>query len=204
MAFGGPSSGGLGDRAPCIFVGRAIQVVPGTGNLHFYTVLGTKSNLRTGYDKVGPKTIVDESRPAIAYSGLDNLEMYETYKIPGGAKIISSIFTAEGVNYGSDIKYDLAGIYSGVGGISPTSGPSQIMLWGYPVDSSSPSKVPVNNKLPLGPGSADECVRRSCVGTIEAEKWELCVQNPENSRSILLTVESAASGLITSMRDIVC
>lgn len=197
-------SGDIGFRDPCLFLGRVIQVVPGTGDLHLYTVMGSKSTIIGNLYRPNPKTLIDEAHPVIAHTGLDNLVMYEKYKIPSGAKIMSSRFISAGTTYGTGIKYDMAGIYSGVSGVSPTSGPSQIMLWGYPIDSSVASNVPNNNRLPLGDSSVDGCVRNSCVTTVDAEKWELCVQNPENSRSILLIVESAASGLITSMKDIAC
>lgn len=198
------TAGDVGFRAPCLFLGRAIQVVPGSGDLHLYTVMGSKSTIIGNLYRSNPKTVIDESHPVIAHTGLDNLVLYEKYKIPSGAKIMSSKFISAGTTYGTGIKYDLAGIYNGVSGISPTSGPSQIMLWGYPIDSTVASNVPNNNRLPLGDSSVDGCVRNSCVTTVDAEKWELCVQNPENSRSILMTVESAASGLITSMKDIAC
>lgn len=196
-----------GGRTDCVFLGRAVQVVPGSGDIYVYTILGTKVPYAQ-YTTPQPKTIVDQHHPRLAQLANSMMAMNDTYKLPGGAKIKSASIS----NGGTDKIMNLAAFYEAIGGIAPSSGAPVLQLWVYPADSS----VPLNNQM--APSLADagkcpqngctgnpaRCIEDSCLGTVVVDAWKLCVVDGQGQKPFLLTVLSSPSGISTKLIDNGC
>jgi hypothetical protein len=184
----------IGDRAPCVFLGRAFQVVPKSGTIYIYTVLGSKDIVWQFLTSNG-LSLVQESNPRIAQLSGGVLAMMDTFKMAGGAKILSSSVTTSS----GDQPYYLVGLFSSVGGVAPSSGVPELQMIGYPlldVNSTAPG-----NTVPNNPGSL---VRNMPAGTTVISKWTMCLQNSDNNHTFQLIVESSSSGVTTHTADVSC
>jgi len=108
-----------GSGTTCLFLGLAIQALPGQGALQIYTVLGNK-DIWSGSDTGNPSTTIDNARPEPAMLG-GSYVLNETYTLGASATVVSAR------------NYNLLGMYNGLPGdnVASDQGTNALVLVGY-------------------------------------------------------------------------
>ena len=93
----------------------------------------------------------------------------------------------------------MAGIYTD---LSPNGGGTvantQLDLWGYNLL----DPPPPGQEITIIPG----CIQGNgyCNNSQAIDKWNLCVENSDGSRTFVLVITSHSNGLTTEVKDLVC
>lgn len=184
----------LGTNDACIFLGKAIRVQTGSGNLYFYSVLGRRTYLNNNVTT--PVTSLDQANPTTALE--NNLDINEVYDHDA-----PSIRLKSATAYSSDAdpgqSRTLAGFYTN---LSETSGGVS--------DDSSVSILPIGYNFPSGltdpniiNSNVRSCIQGGC-SPARLAKWNLCFEDLDSKRTALLSIINNASGSTTSLKVYGC
>lgn len=181
-------SSGSGTNTSCITLGNAVRTTTDSDTLYVYTVLGTRNAYSGGTDTGVPASSVKGANPEpIMGAPGQTVDLTESYKLIGGAQVVSSKVNGQGTTS------DIIGLY-----LSPQSGSaagqgSTFTALGYPFDSKSTGSSATLIK---------ECIEQStlaCDTTATLGQWNLCIQNGGGGQKALLTVNSRSSGIATKI-----
>lgn len=188
------STQGQSTSQDCLYIGRAIQAVPGSDTLYIYSVLG----LRDKYDSSGNDTgeavtSLADAQPDVAYQG-SNYKLMDTYSLLNGVTVQSSKYYTTSVTSQSA---ELLQLYTT---FQRTSANSQAMTaYTIPGLSTIPNPtgttVDVNMKKCLELQSP--CDSPTRVGDLG---WKLCVKDSgPGGQQGELTVLSTTTGITTKL-----
>lgn len=191
------SGGSVGSNQDCIFLGSALQVVTGKGDIHIYTVLGNRSV--TSGTQSQPAVTLSQALPEPAVSNGANLTA--TYPTPWATVLSSKVTNAAGTVSDST----LVGFYNSLQAgyfNSGSSGGQAIIAKGYNFssnDSASVNSAPVVSCLEeLSASGVD------CTNTPQITTWAICFQSTGSSRRALLTVSSTPAGITSDINFTSC
>jgi len=182
------SSPGTNDK--CVFLGRAIQVIPDTDSLYIYTVVGDRDQwsggtdthmLATSYAQANPEPAINSSSPPTWY-------MVDAYNLQNGATVVSSKVQ------GSGTAYNLIGIYSSLQTpATNTTGSTSLLAKAYNLNGDDTTKST----------TIKSCIEEAAppCGGIQSPltQWLLCVQSGGSNQKALLTMNSQDSGVTTKL-----
>ena len=181
---------GAGTNQGCIFLGRAIQVVPGQGKVFIYAVLGRQ------YTAAGePVVSLASAMPEPAFdSGADLTDEYDA----AWGKVLSSKIT----DYSSSSVTDstLVGFYNSLRDgyqNSAATGGQSITAKGYNFNSTSLDSARSS--------SVRSCIEEqsangvNCTSTPTISKWAVCFTSNGSNQTALLTASSTPAGVTTDI-----
>jgi len=169
----------------CIYLGKAIQPIPGTGDIYVYDVLGFR-NVHSGISDtgVGVTTVAQAMpEPAGSMSGAGTFTFMnvEKYAVGAGSKIVSA--KTNGVTSGMLKMYgDIAG------GTSATA--RRVVAY------SSNYSYTMGDENSSG---ARNCIEETTTCTtaykLETYGWDLCIQGSDSTRMSLMSVKPTGGGI---------
>ena len=185
-------NGGVGTNQACIFLGRALQVVPGQSQIFTYTVLGR------AMDAGQPVVSFEDALPEPAISPFDLTDVYDT---PWGTvKSGTSLITPIG---GSPSNGDLVGFYNSLQdgyNNSGSKGGQSIIAKGYPFTDSS--------STPSSPRSAAlvACLEEQpgCANAPQISNWSVCFASTGSAQTAQLSVNTTPAGITADVNFINC
>lgn len=192
-------SSGAGSNQACIFLGNAVQVVPGQSKIYFYAVLGNTYKALSGSAQGEPVTSFSQAMPEPAFaSGAD---LTQEYDIPWATVKSSTVTT----NLGATTDSHLVGFYNslqdGYFG-SGVAGAQAIIAKGYNFTSNSLSSVRSD--------AVKSCIEEqsasgvNCTSTPQITKWQVCFQSVGSNQTALLTTQSTPAGITTNVEYLDC
>ncbi len=178
------------DSPECIFLGKAIQFVDGSGTVYAYPVFGRRLDAAGGLSS----NLKDASpMPAIGSGAgvpTGTAQLTEEYQLNGNAKVKSASSSTTG-----SLTSHMAGYYLSLANDTSGSqdGASQLKAYQYPLSAAAPKSVTVADCInmkaagvcPLGVGLNEP--------TAMAD-WKICFNNDANSDTALLTVSGGKNG----------
>ena len=183
-----------GTNQGCVFLGRAIQVLPGQPNVYIYSVLGSQ------YDSNGDTvTSYAGALPEPAFNtGADISEEYDTT----WGKVLSSKVT---YTSGSTVNSTLVSFYNslqdGYQKSGAAGGPS-ITARGYNYNDNSLSSIKSTAlKSCLEEQSANGV---DCTNTPTINNWSACFASTGSSQTAILSVTSTPAGITTDANFTSC
>ncbi len=191
-----PSGGanGAGSNQGCIFLGRAIQVIPGQTSIYAYSVLG---NQYTASGEPATSYAGTLPEPALA-SGVDLTEQYDT---PWGKVTSSKITYSAGGTADSSLVSFYNSLQDGYQN-SGVAGAQSITARGYNFTSSSLTSVRSDAlKSCLEEQNANGL---NCLNTPTISQWDICFSSTGSSQTALLSVFSNPSGITTNVNFTSC
>lgn len=185
---------GQGTNQDCIFLGRAIQVVPTQQRIYIYSVLGNKST-----PNGEPVTSFANAMPEPALSS--GTDLTEEYYAPWGKVTSSKITGASGIATDST----LVGFYNSLQDgyqNSGVAGAQSVFAKGYNYQSSDP----------LSPRSAGikSCIEEqnangvTCANTPTISSWAVCFASTRSAQTAILTLTSHPAGITTDVNFTSC
>jgi len=186
------SSGNLGSRQDCIFLGRAMQVGLNSSEIDFYTVVGNRST-GTG-DAVGDITQAYPTATVILGSPIQFL-LTDTYNLEYGSTVKAvKAYSASGAPLPGD--WYMAGLYVSLNATDSASGNTQLDLYGYDLPNNTPPRTT----------AVSDCIRTNnpCTSVQPISKWNVCIQNADKNKQFGLNIRSTTEGLTTELTDGTC
>lgn len=186
--------GGQGTNQGCIFLGRAVQVIPGQSKLFIYTVLG---------DQFTPQgetvTSFNQALPEPEFSsGTDLTDEYDT----PWATVSSSKVT---LTSGGIVNSDLVGFYNSLQDYnlnSQAGGGASILAKGYNfVD---------NDLASVRSAAVKSCIEEqnangvTCANTPTISLWSACFASTGSSQTALLNIASTPAGITADVNFTSC
>jgi type II secretory pathway pseudopilin PulG len=188
---------GSGSNDKCLFLGLAIQAVPGQSTLHAYTVLGTKDIYAAGGTDTGqPALNISSTNPEPALlndgSGTDKIVLAEDYALGAGSTVKSS--TASGS------ERDLVGLYNGLqnDSASASSGAAALILTAYDCTNGNSCNVTHSRN-----SQVQTCIEKSC-GSVSVNQWSICLQDGGSNNTAQLKIFGAPGGIRTLLNFVAC
>lgn len=191
-----PPSGanGAGTNQGCLFLGRAIQVIPGQSSIYAYSVLGNQ------YTATGePATSYAGTLPEPALAA--NTDLTEQYDIPWGKVTSSKITYTSGGTADSDLVSFYNSLQDGFQN-SGVSGGLSATARGYNfTDNSLASVRSARLKSCLEEQNANGT---DCTNTPTISQWDICFSSNGSSQTALLTILSNPSGITANVNFTSC
>ena len=192
-------SGGAGTNVDCIFLGRAIELIPRQSTIYIYTVLGTRDaytvsgatatdtgQLATAFEQTNP-----EPANLVSFDAGGNkntgLILVDKYTLPGDA-VVSPLRGNASAPYskvdGGNRGYGLIGLYKGLPSdstiVSKGTGSLLTKAYRFRPNASNPQ---------FGIQGCIEKLSSFCGRPVDFKKWTLCIQS-SGSNSGQITVNS--------------
>lgn len=187
------TTGTIGTNQECIFLGRAIQVIPDHNSIYIYPILGTRNQYSGSTDLGVTATSFDQTNAGPAVDNGGNFLLADEYKLLGGATVISSTAAGQSGQVG------LLGFYNSLQNDGVTSGSSSASLIAkaYPFDSQ------VEN---VKSGQLRACIEEAppCDNLTDVTAWSLCLHGNNERQSAILKVTSLPSGINTQLTFAEC
>lgn len=173
----------------CLFLGRAIQIIPGSDTIYVYPVLGTRTvwNGTTDTGQFPSTPIQSNPEPALDPSG--NYVLDQSYVLLNGSKVVSAKVS------GSSAEQDLLMFYSNL----------------QDANTSGAEATAYTRDYSFVPADVDSARLRSCIqggtcGTNSATKlgsttWQLCISSSDGSRSSQLNIQNSPTGFTTKTQE---
>lgn len=183
------SSGDQTTNQDCIYLGRAIQIIPGSDTLYSYPVLGLRTIHNGSVDSGYFPTTPLEANPEPALDGSSNFLLVEPYQLLNGLSVVSARAT------GGPEQQNLLTFYSDLRS-SNTSG-NQITAsaltstFGLTDVKSARLRSCIEKGSCGGSGSADY--------SLTNRSWKLCVQKSDGSKKAELSIQGSVGGITTKL-----
>lgn len=173
----------------CLFLGRAIQIIPGTDTIYVYPVLGTRT-IWNGTSDTGqfPATPAQANpEPALDTNG--NYVLGQFYTLLNGSKIVSAKVS------GSTTEQDLLMFYSNLQDANTSGAEATAYTRDY-------SFVPAD----VNSARLRSCIEGGTCGANPATKlgsasWQLCITSSDGSRSSQLNIQNSPTGFTTKTQE---
>lgn len=183
----------------CIYLGKAIQIVPNSSNMYIYPVLGLKdiNGDPTNGQPANPSQA--NSNPAVDSNG--NPILYTTYSLLNGAQFKASGASSHAAHLvGSNTEADFLAIYSNLQSGNITGSDTSASVSAYTAS---------NVGTPADFSNLTKCVQQAspCTGVTNltaTNAWSICVQDPRGSRTAGLIIKSSSTGITTSVNMDTC
>ncbi|MEX1995199.1 MAG: type II secretion system protein [Candidatus Saccharimonadales bacterium] len=183
----------IGTNQECIFLGRAIQVIPDYNLIYIYPILGTRNQYSGSTDLGVAATSFDQTNAGPAVDNSGNFLLADEYKLLGSATVTSSTVVGQSVQAG------LLGFYNSLQNDGVTSGSSSVSLVAkaYPFDSKLEN---------IKSGELRACIEEAppCDNLTDITSWSLCMHGNDERQSAVLKVNSLPSGVSTELSFTEC
>lgn len=168
----------------CIYLGRAIQIIPGIDTIYSYPVFGLRTVHNGSVDSGEYPAAVASANPEPALDSSGSFLLVDLYPLLNGLTVVSA--TA-----GSSAEQDLLTFYSSLQN-SNTSG----------------NQITVSARtLSFGTNDAKSARLRTCIEgstcgpatelSLIGKSWNLCVQNTTGDKKASLGIRGTATGITT-------
>jgi type II secretory pathway pseudopilin PulG len=183
----------IGTNQECIFLGRAIQIIPDHNVLYIYPILGSRNQYSGSTDLGVVATNFDQTNAGPAIDASGNYLLVDEYKLLGSATAISSTVSGQSGQFG------LIGFYTSLGGDSVTAGSSNASL----IVKAYPFASQVDNAKS---GELRACIEENspCNNLIDVKSWSLCFHGSDERQSARLKVNSLPGGVSTELSFVGC
>lgn len=168
----------------CILLGKAIQIIPGSGTIYSYPVLG----LRTTASGSFPTTPSEANpEPALDVTG-NNWYMVEAYSLLNGATVVSAKFS------GSATEQGLLLLYASLQSSNPGG------------QAGAYSRGVTFTEADVKSSKLRDCIEEVACGTAStlSTAWNLCVQNNAGDRNARLILRNTSTGITASLNMAGC
>lgn len=163
----------------CIYLGKAIQVIPGGDTIYAYPVLGLRTTSSGDFPATPGQANPD---PALDVTG-KNWYLVDNYILLNNAQVVSARFS------GSTTEQDFLAIYASLQSSNPGS-----------------QAAAFSRNVSFSPGDAQSTKLRDCVEEINCgtaqpltTAWNLCVQDDSGTRKAELSLKSSSTGVTVSL-----
>jgi len=184
-------SGGTGTNQSCLFLGRALQIVPNSSSLYAYSVLGDRTIHSGGADTNQTVTSFDQASPTPAQDNGGGWLLYDTYNLPSNETFSMSKVTD--INNTTFNNYDLIGLYIDLDTATASSSTNSLSIRGY--------NFPNGGANAALSASVKNCIQQNApCGTSSyslVRSWVLCVQ--DGTSTGMVTVTTTPSGVSTAV-----
>jgi len=190
------TSGG-GVNNDCLFVGRAIQLIPDSSDVYIYTIIGNR-NLYSGATDTG-KTAqsLEDTNPQVAAVG-GSMVMVDKFSFPSDLKFSSAKATAaDGTalsGYG-----DLVGIYEDLSG---SGAGTNLATLAFPFPQAGDQNVAYSSTmaacLALNSNCASSTNGYGGSGYQRLSNWSICIQNSSTTKA-QVKVKTSSGGISTEV-----
>ena len=191
LSAGGSS---LGSNQDCIFLGRAVQVVPTQQMIYIYSVLGNKSTS----DGEAVTTFAN-AMPEPAFS--NGADLTDTYFTAWGKVASSKITDTSGAVSDSD----LVGFYNSLqDGFqnSGVTGAQAVFAKGYSFQSTDTNSA----RSPAIKSCIEEQNANgvTCANTPVIKSWDVCFSSTRSDQTAILAMDSTPAGITTDVNFTSC
>lgn len=169
----------IGQNQDCIILGRALQLNTGQSDITVHTVLGTRTRYVGAKNTGVTATSLAETNPTTAADLAGNPIWQDSYRLSGGAKILSSR-----VN-GLASAYNLIGLYTS---LKSAGASANLSVEAYQLS-----------------GDVNSCVQDGpACGVTKVSRWDLCLQSASGNQTALLTANILPGGITTKLNFASC
>jgi len=178
-----------GSNQDCIFLGKALQISPGSNTVTVYSVLGNRT-YDAGGGQRAPVTTFGQTRPepTVDDSGSIIASLVESYKLAYNAGTLVKSWINSDPNLAANQNYDMAGFYNSLQASAPAEQGSQSLL--------------VKTYRAGGSAGVKPCIEEqgSCAAIFESpESWSLCFRNSSGNDFAILAITATPAGVQTQL-----
>ncbi|HET9721814.1 MAG TPA: hypothetical protein VFP32_02180 [Candidatus Saccharimonadales bacterium] len=185
----------------CVYLGRAIQAIPGRSQIYTYNVLG----LHDAHDDIGtdlglPAATLAESKPEPATDKDTRTKNYlmDTYNLLPSVKIVSAKYYPTPISSQESDILELYASFQSASSASTQSITAQSVKgsYDYPPAADGSLNSSLRTCLEMTDSPSANCQTPVAVG---ANGWRLCVKEDGSNRMAELTVIGTATGITTNL-----
>lgn len=186
LTYVGGSSSDSASNQVCIYLGKAVQVIPSIGIIYAYPVLGLRTVHNGSTDTGEYPSTPDQANAEPALDSSGNFLQVESYPLLNGIKVVSAKVS------GSSAEQDLVMFYSNLQDNNTSGNGITAYSRAYTF---APSDVQ-STRLRW-------CIEGGACGTpaaaLGANTWKLCAESSDGSRKGQLEIRSSSTGFITKL-----
>lgn len=179
-----------GTNNDCLFVGRAIQLIPDSSDVYVYTIIGNRNQYSGANDTGKTAQSLEDTNPLVANVG-GSMVMVDKYSFPSDLKFDSAKVTGQD---GSSLSGygDLVGIYEDLSG-SGAGTNLETIAFPFPQagDSDTPYSPTMASCLNLNANCASANNGYSGSGYRRISQWEVCMKNGSDKAVAKIKVSPA-------------
>ncbi|HEU5004979.1 MAG TPA: prepilin-type N-terminal cleavage/methylation domain-containing protein [Candidatus Saccharimonadales bacterium] len=197
-----PSAGGSqGSNFDCLFLGRVIQLIPGSSKVYVYTVIGNRNIYSGGTDTGKTAKILEETNPQIA-SNNGAMVMVDVYNLPTDVSFLSAKATS--ITDGSvlDGYGDLVGIYADLSDSGGAQSNLESVAFPFSGGGNTPYSTSMAECVSLNSSCASANDGYSGSGYRRIGSWNICVQSGGDRAEV--KVKNTAQGISTEVDSLSC
>lgn len=202
VASGGVSTG---SNEKCVYIGKALQFIEGTGRVYVYDVLGLRNKHVSGTDTGQAAANYSEamtepagclsspptpSCPVEPAAGNFTFLFVEEYDLPSGLRILYSRVSGNRAN--------ILKIYSSLQNGSASSKGVSVYSNDYQANSGDQKSNNLRNCLQEAGGAC------STKYELESTGWDVCIENSDATKRTKMNIKPTSSGIVTTMTDGEC
>lgn len=177
-----------GTSKDCLFLGKALQVVPGQSTLYIYSVLGNRTYKVDGAGNRALVTTFDQANPIAANAA--GADLTKTYNFSSSAAVTKSA-QANGVNAESD----MAGFYTNLQSSAGNSASQSLFAKAYNLTSSSGDAS----------SGVQNCIeQQNSCSNAPLTKWDICFDSSDKKQTAQLSILASSTGILTQLNFISC
>lgn len=170
----------------CIYLGRAIQIIPGSDSIYNYPVFGLRTVHNGTVDTGDFPASVAAANPEPALDSSGNFLLVEQYQLLNGLSIVSATAADSG-------EQDLLTLYSSLQNNNTSGSQITASTRNYAFSSTDAKSVRLRS-----------CIEGSSCGSgteypLIGKSWNLCVANSTGSKRAQLAVQGTATGITTRL-----
>lgn len=194
-----------GSNEKCVYIGKALQFLEGTGKVYVYDVLGLRNKHVSGTDTGQAAANYSEAMPEPAgclsspptpscplEPGAGNFTFLfvEEYDLPSGLIVLYSRVNGNRAN--------ILKVYSSLQNGGTSSKGVTIYSNDYQANSGDQKSSSLRNCLQETGGAC------STKYDLEATGWDICVENSDATKRTKMNIKPTSSGIVTTMTDGEC
>ncbi|HVX58894.1 MAG TPA: prepilin-type N-terminal cleavage/methylation domain-containing protein [Candidatus Saccharimonadales bacterium] len=191
-----------GTNNDCLFVGRAIQLIPNSSDVYVYTIIGNRNLYNGGNDTGKTAQSLEDTNPQVA-SAAGTMVMVDKYSFPSDLSFDSAKATGQDgsslTGYG-----DLIGLYEDLSG-SGAGTNLETLAFPFPQggDSNTPKSSSLADCLSLNAECASTTNGYSGSGYRRISNWEVCIKGSGSTKAEV-KVKTSSAGISTEVNAQSC
>lgn len=194
-------STGAGTNNDCLFVGRAVQLIPDSSDVYVYTIIGNRDAYSGANDTGKTAQSLEDTNPLVANVN-GTMVMVDKYSFPSDLKFDSAKATGQDGSLLSGYG-DLVGLYEDLSG-SGAGTNLETIAFPFPQagDSNTPYSQTMASCLNLNSNCASAGNGYSGSGYRRISNWEVCMSN--GSAKAEVKVKTSTGGISTEVNSDSC
>jgi len=173
----------------CIYLGKAIQVIPGSDTIYVYPVLGTRTIWNGTTDTGNFPGTPDQANPEPALDTNGNYVLSEPYTLLSGTTVVSAKVS------GSSTERDLLMFYSNLQDTNTSGNEATAYTRDYTFSQADVASARLRSCIQDGTCGSSPAVK------LGSATWQLCVVSSDGSRKSQLNIQNSPTGFTTKTQE---